>query len=329
MLIHLKWIFKVKLDEFRGVLKNKERLVGKGFRQEEEIDFEESFAPIARIEAIRIFIANVPTGGVHRSIPSQPRVQDKETSLWLKQAPRACPRGIFINQSKYALEILKKYGMESSDPVDTPMVERTKLDEDLHGTPIDASAIMAKPTEKHFHAVKQMLIMSGVKTLEEVPLSAIALCCNNVRQARSKHIDVRYHFIKEQVENGVVELYFVKIEYQLADIFTKALAHERFEFLLSRLGMKSMSPETLKVLQILKKSSGTDKSKITRKQSKASKHGHENQKSTKPKPKEAKALANFHLQGPILQFPKVIYNLKERGKKDKDQMCKLPKVQQF
>ncbi|GJV93535.1 ribonuclease H-like domain-containing protein [Tanacetum coccineum] len=56
----------------------------------------------------------------------------------------------------------------------------------------------------------------------------------------------------------------------------------------------------------------TDKSKITRKQSKASKHGHENQKSTKPKPQKTKALANFHLQGPILQFPKVIYNLKER-----------------
>ncbi|GJW17369.1 hypothetical protein Tco_0024805, partial [Tanacetum coccineum] len=55
-----------------------------------------------------------------------------------------------------------------------------------------------------------------------------------------------------------------------------------------------------------------DKSKITRKQSKASKHGHENQKSTKPKPQKTKALANFHLQGPILQFPKVIYNLKER-----------------
>ncbi|GKF64018.1 hypothetical protein Tco_0187466 [Tanacetum coccineum] len=76
--------------------------------------------------------------------------------------------------------------------------------------------------------------------------SAIALCCNNVQHSRSKHIDVRYHFIK--VENGVVELYFVKTKYQLADIFTKALARERFEFLLSRLGMKSMSPETLKSL---------------------------------------------------------------------------------
>ncbi|GKD70627.1 hypothetical protein Tco_1324717 [Tanacetum coccineum] len=78
--------------------------------------------------------------------------------------------------------------------------------------------------------------------------SVVAICCNNVQHSRSKHIDVRYHFIKEQVENGVVELHFVKTEYQLADIFSKALARERFEFLLSRLGMKSMTPETLKRL---------------------------------------------------------------------------------
>ncbi|GKD41714.1 hypothetical protein Tco_1261921 [Tanacetum coccineum] len=56
--------------------------------------------------------------------------------------------------------------------------------------------------------------------------SAIALCCNNVQHSRSKHIDIRFHFIKEQVENGVVELYFVNIEYQLADIFTKALGRD-------------------------------------------------------------------------------------------------------
>ncbi|GJQ91044.1 copia protein [Tanacetum coccineum] len=79
--------------------------------------------------------------------------------------------------------------------------------------------------------------------------SAIALCCNNVQHSRSKHIDIRHHFIREQVEKGVVELYFVTTDYQLADIFTKALPRERFEFLLPRLGMKSMSPETLKRLQ--------------------------------------------------------------------------------
>ncbi|GJW29334.1 retrovirus-related pol polyprotein from transposon TNT 1-94, partial [Tanacetum coccineum] len=78
---------------------------------------------------------------------------------------------------------------------------------------------------------------------------AITLCCNNVQHSRSKHIDIRHHFIREQMENGVVELYFVTTDYQLADIFTKVLPRERFEFLLPRLGMKSMSPETLKHLQ--------------------------------------------------------------------------------
>ncbi|GKE46618.1 hypothetical protein Tco_1477876 [Tanacetum coccineum] len=67
--------------------------------------------------------------------------------------------------------------------------------------------------------------------------------------SRSKHIDIRHHFIREQVEKGVVELYFVTTDYQLADIFTKALPKERFEFLLLCLGMKSMTPETLKRLQ--------------------------------------------------------------------------------
>ncbi|GJR52836.1 hypothetical protein Tco_1403357 [Tanacetum coccineum] len=78
--------------------------------------------------------------------------------------------------------------------------------------------------------------------------NAIALCCNNVQHSRSKHIDIRYHFIKEQVENGVVDLYFVRMEFQLADIFTKALCRERIEFLIGKLGMRSFTPETLKEL---------------------------------------------------------------------------------
>nr|GEV08035.1 ribonuclease H-like domain-containing protein [Tanacetum cinerariifolium] len=78
--------------------------------------------------------------------------------------------------------------------------------------------------------------------------SAIALCCNNVQQSRSKHIDIRYHFIKEHVEQGVIELYFVNTEYQLADLFTKALGRERIEFLTNKLGMRSFTPETLQKL---------------------------------------------------------------------------------
>nr|GFB00980.1 hypothetical protein [Tanacetum cinerariifolium] len=90
--------------------------------------------------------------------------------------------------------------------------------------------------------------------LNKIPLycdnrSAIALCCNNVQHSPSKHIDIRHHFIRVQVEKGVVELYFVTTNYQLADIFTKALPREWFEFLLSRLRMKSLTPKTLKRLQ--------------------------------------------------------------------------------
>ncbi|GJX93591.1 hypothetical protein Tco_0348177 [Tanacetum coccineum] len=205
------------------------------------------------------------------------------------------PRGIFINQSKYTLESLKKYGFDSCDPVDTPMVEKSKLDEDKEGKAIDPHTIMAQPTEKHLHAVKRIFrylrgtvnrglwypknssialttfadadhtgcqdtrrsTSSNMQFLgdrlvswsskrsqltdyglgfNKIPMycdnkSAIALCCNNVQHSRSKHIDIRFHFIKEHVENGVIELYFLNSEYQLADIFTKPYAEKELNFL--------------------------------------------------------------------------------------------------
>ncbi|GKB12986.1 hypothetical protein Tco_0846909, partial [Tanacetum coccineum] len=79
----------------------------------------------------------------------------------------------------------------------------------------------------------QMLIMLVAKIPEEVQLA---------------HIDIRSHFIKEQVENRVVELYFFRTEYQLADIFTNAFGRERLDFLINKLRMRNMSPETLKSL---------------------------------------------------------------------------------
>ncbi|GJT45928.1 hypothetical protein Tco_0954643 [Tanacetum coccineum] len=65
--------------------------------------------------------------------------------------------------------------------------------------------------------------------------SAIAISCNPVQHSKTKHIDIRYHFIKEHVEKGIVELYFVGTEYQLADLFTKALPKERIEYLVHRI----------------------------------------------------------------------------------------------
>nr|GEV64549.1 hypothetical protein [Tanacetum cinerariifolium] len=188
------------------------------------------------------------------------------------------PRGIFINQSKYASEIVKKYGMLTNDSVDMPMVEKSKLDEDLQEKPIDATlycgmigslmyltsnrpeliyddtgmSLTAYADVGHTGCQDTRCSTSGSTQLLDSSVrdnkSAIAPCCNNVQHSRAKYIYVRYHFIKEQVENDIVELYFVRTEYQLADIFTKPLPRERFNFLIEKLGMRSMSLETLKHL---------------------------------------------------------------------------------
>ncbi|GKC41870.1 retrovirus-related pol polyprotein from transposon TNT 1-94 [Tanacetum coccineum] len=238
----LKWLFKNKHDEENTVIRNKTRLVARGYRQEEGIDFEESFAPVARMEAIRIFLAyathksftvfqiDVKTAFLHGTLKEDVYVCQpegfidadhpshvyklKKALYGLKQAPRAwydelsmfllqnrffkgtidptlfirrfdddilvvqvyvddiifgsthprytqlfsnlmksrfemmfflglqvnqSPCGIFINQSNYVLEILKKYVMETCDPVGTTMEIKDKLDLDQNGSPVDAT----------------------------------------------------------------------------------------------------------------------------------------------------------------------------------------------
>ncbi|GKE10382.1 retrovirus-related pol polyprotein from transposon TNT 1-94 [Tanacetum coccineum] len=101
---------------------------------EERIDFEESFAPVARIEAIRVFLAYV----AHKNmVVFQMDVKTTFLNGIIKEEVYVSqpegPRGIFINQSKYALEMLKKYGLDQCDVVDIPMARQSKLDENLHG----------------------------------------------------------------------------------------------------------------------------------------------------------------------------------------------------
>ncbi|GKD07277.1 uncharacterized mitochondrial protein-like protein [Tanacetum coccineum] len=157
MIISLKWIFKVKLDEYGGVLKFKARLVTKCYRQEEGIDFEESFATVARIKAIKIFLAH----NAHKNmVVFQMDVKTAFLNGILKEEVYGSqpegPKGIFINQSKYAFEMLKKYSLDQCDVVDILMVGQSKLDEDPNGTLVDPTRYrgMAKPTEKHLTMVK-------------------------------------------------------------------------------------------------------------------------------------------------------------------------------
>ncbi|GKC53904.1 retrovirus-related pol polyprotein from transposon TNT 1-94 [Tanacetum coccineum] len=464
-----------KKDEDQTVIRNKTRLVAKGYAQEEGIDFEDSFSPVARLEGVRIFVAYA----AHKSFPiyqidvkmaflngplkgevyvAQPdgfvdpdhpdKVYRLRKALYrLKQASRSwydellnflmskgftkgtieptlftirygddillmqmyvddiifgstnpkfskrfeklmhsrfeislmgemkfflglqiyqSPRGIFINQAKYALEILKKHGMEKDQSIGTLMATKPKLDAYLSGKLVDqtdyrsktkllmyltssrpdivqvvcyCARYQARPTEKHLKEVKRIFryimgtINMGIWYLKDfgfelttfsdvdhagcidtrkstsgemqflgdklvswmskkqdctamssaeaeyvtlsascapvmwmrtqlkdygfnynkIPLYcdsqlAIAISCNPVQHSRTKHIHTRHHFIKEQVKNGIIELYFIRTKYQLADMFTKSLSKDRFQYLIRLIVMRCLTPAELEVL---------------------------------------------------------------------------------
>ncbi|GJU75098.1 retrovirus-related pol polyprotein from transposon TNT 1-94 [Tanacetum coccineum] len=394
-----------------------------GYKQEEGIDFEESFAPVARLEAVRMFIAfaahmnitifqmdvktaflngplkeevyvSQPEGFIDSEFPNHV-YRLKKALYGLKQAPRAwydklssfliehgfnkgiidptlftrrhggdillvqvyvddiifgstnpdfskrfanlmknnfemsmmgelkfflglqvhqSPRGIFISQSQYAIELLKKHGLDECVSMSTPMATE-RLDADLQGTPTDQTTYrrmigglmyltasrpdiafatfvcaryQARPTVKHLKEVKRIfrylrqsynmglwypkdsgfelitysdadhvgckddckstsgglqflggkLVSWSSKKQDCTAMStaeAEYVSLSAFQHSKTKHIDIRYHFIKEHVERGTVEIYFVGTEYQLADLFTKALPKERFEYLVHRI----------------------------------------------------------------------------------------------
>ncbi|GJU93902.1 retrotransposon protein, putative, ty1-copia subclass [Tanacetum coccineum] len=167
MVITLKWIYKVKLDELEGILKNKARLMARGYRQEEGIDFEESFALTAFLNGNlreEVYVSQLD-GFVDPD--NRNHVYKLKKALYgLKQA-----------------HTREKYGFDSYDPMDTPMVEKSKLEEDKEGKAVDPSRYhgmidtllyltasrpdlqiaicmcaryQARPNEKHLHAVKRI-----------------------------------------------------------------------------------------------------------------------------------------------------------------------------
>nr|GEU70474.1 copia protein [Tanacetum cinerariifolium] len=249
------------------VLKNKARLVAHGFKQEEGIKFEESFTLDTRIEAIRIFVANAANKNM-----TIYQMDVKTVFLNGELKEEAKPTEKHISATKRIFQYLKgtiNMGLWYSK--DTGMsltiysnAGHTRCQDTRHSTSGSTQFLGDKlvswsskkqksttisRTKAKYIALSgccdQILWMRSQLTdygftFSKIPLccynkSVIALCCNNIQHSRSKHIDVRYHFIKEKVENGIVELYFVQTEYQLADIFTKPLPRERFNFLIEKL----------------------------------------------------------------------------------------------
>nr|GEU44686.1 reverse transcriptase domain-containing protein [Tanacetum cinerariifolium] len=101
---------------------------------------------------------------------------------------------------------------------------------------------------KSTHPEQSEYVLDTYPIDQDAQNAAIAISCNPVQHSRTKHVDVRYHFIKEKVEKGIVERFFVGTEYQLADLFTKVLLEERFTYLVRRLSMRSLTPAELKAL---------------------------------------------------------------------------------
>nr|GEW88261.1 retrovirus-related Pol polyprotein from transposon TNT 1-94 [Tanacetum cinerariifolium] len=146
MVITLKWIYKVKLDELGGILKNKARLVARGYCQEEGIDFEESFASVARLEAIRIFLAFVAHMNM---VICQIDVKTAFLNGNLWEEVYVCQPDGFVDpdnpnhvyklkKALYGLKQALRACFDSCDLVDTPMVEKFKLDEDKEGKVVDS-----------------------------------------------------------------------------------------------------------------------------------------------------------------------------------------------
>nr|GEV44830.1 hypothetical protein [Tanacetum cinerariifolium] len=211
------------------VLKNKARLVAQGFRQEEGIKFEESIALVARIKAICIFVANAANKNI---TISQMDVKTAFLNGELKEKAKPTEKQLHaVKQSFRYLKGIINMSLWYSKDIDMSLTAYS-----------DAYHVGCQDTRCYFGF-----------TFSKIPLycdnkSAIALCYNNVQHYRAKDIDIHYCFIKEKVKNEIVELYFVQTKYQLADIFTKSLPRERFNFLIEKLGIRSMSLKTLKRL---------------------------------------------------------------------------------
>ncbi|GKA74649.1 integrase, catalytic region, zinc finger, CCHC-type containing protein [Tanacetum coccineum] len=225
------------------------------------LSLKQSFSPFNNIPFVKQFAPNLVRSIISEMFSSAELThvtQPHHLGKWSKDYPLdnviGNPSRPVSTKKQLAHQILKKFGMDSCDPVDTPMVDRLKLDEDTLRIP-------ALPTKMHLEALKRVFPYQGPfiwgfgirhDTAMDYRPNADAdqcSCQNTPKNTLDEHIDIRHNFIREQVEKGVVELYFVTMDYQLADIFTKALPRERFEFLLPHLGMKSMTPKTLKRLQ--------------------------------------------------------------------------------
>ncbi|GKA81251.1 retrovirus-related pol polyprotein from transposon TNT 1-94, partial [Tanacetum coccineum] len=259
-IIGSKWVFRNKRDETGIVIKNKARLVAQGYNQQEGIDYDETFAPVARLEAIRIFLAfatymnfivyqmdvksaflngklkeevyvKQPPGFESNEFPNHVCKLDKAL-YGLKQAPRAWYETLstFLTEHKFVRGFDLK-GYSDSDYAGCNM--------DRKSTSSEAEYVAAARCCANILWMKSQCTDYDI-IYEKVPIfydntSAIAISNNPVPHLRTKHIDIKYHFIRDHILKGDIELHFIPTQYQLVDIFTKPLDEPSFKRLICEL----------------------------------------------------------------------------------------------
>nr|ABB47276.1 retrotransposon protein, putative, unclassified [Oryza sativa Japonica Group] len=176
-----------------------------------------------------------------------------ELSYFLGLQIKQTPQGTFVHQTKYTKDLLRRFKKENCKPISTPIGSTAVLDPDEDGEAIDQKEyrsmigsllyLTASRPDIQFAILWLLFTLKDYGLIfEKVPLfcdntNAINVAKNRVQHSRTKHIDIRFHFLRDHVEKGDVELQFLDTKLQLADIFTKPLDSNRFAFLCGELGI--------------------------------------------------------------------------------------------
>ncbi|GKB70945.1 retrovirus-related pol polyprotein from transposon TNT 1-94, partial [Tanacetum coccineum] len=251
-----KWVFRNKKYE-HGTTTKKARLVAQGYSQKERIDYDETFAPVARMEAIRIFLdfATYMNFKVYQMDVKNAFLNGKlKEEVYVKQPPgfESSEFPDYVCKLDKALYGLKQAPRACSS-AKTPMVPPNNLGFDLKGYSDSdyASCNMdKKSTSGACQILGRKLVCWSAKKQQSMAMSSaeaeyvatVTGCCANILwmkilHSRTKHIDIRYHFIRDHSLKEDIELQFILIEYQLADMFTKPLDEPTFTKLKAALGM--------------------------------------------------------------------------------------------